>query len=121
MKSTLELSTFLLIKKIQYCKEMKFDEDKYPVIVTNVKDLPDKSLKLSVRATMRYDGECLGIWYPSTGNNKDLIYIDIARHKNKKQLENTLVHELVHSKYKTTIHNAEFYKKIKRIIAGKEV
>ena len=121
MKSTLELITFLFLKKMEYCSKMGFKKNKYPTIVTDVKDLPDKSLKISVRATMRYDGECLGVWYPSTTKNPDLIYIDIGRHKTKKQLENTLVHELCHSKYKTMIHDKDFYAKIKTIIAGEIV
>ncbi len=90
------------------------------IIVTNIHDLPDKSLKISVRATMRYDGDCLGLWYPSTTRKKPgLIYIDIERHKNKRQLETTLIHELVHSRFNTMIHDADFYKKIKDIKKGK--
>ena len=120
MKSTLELSTFLFIKYKQYCKQMGFTKSKYPMVVTNIKDLPGKSLKISVSATMRHDGECLGLHYPSTDRNKpDLIYIDIQRHSNKKQLLNTLIHELCHARFETTIHDTDFYKKIKDIKNGK--
>jgi hypothetical protein len=115
MKSTLELSNFLFLKKIQYCKQIGFKE--YPIIVTNVKDLPDKSLKLSVHATMRYDKECLGVWYPSCGHKPGLIYIDIARHKNKRQLENTLIHELLHDKL-GPLHDKKFFDTIKQVKKG---
>ncbi len=119
MKSTLELSTFLFIKYIQYCKQMGFKKNEYPTVVTNIKDLPNKSMKLSVSATMRHDGTCIGLHYPSTNGGPSLIYIDITRHSNKKQLETTLVHELCHSRFNTTIHDADFYKKIKDIKNGK--
>jgi hypothetical protein len=98
---------------------MGFKNNRYPVIVTNIVDLPSKNLKLSARASMRWDNKCLGIWYPSTTKGPDLIYIDIPRHKNKKQLTDTLVHELIHSRFKTTIHNSDFYRKIREIKSGK--
>lgn len=121
MKSTLELLHFLFIHKIQYCNQMGFQASKWPIIVTNIKDLPNKSFKLSIHATMRYDKKCLGIWYPSTTKEPDLIYIDIARHKNKKQLIHTLVHELCHSRFKTGIHDKTFYDQIKCIIKGHKI
>ena len=96
---------------------MRFGFNKEPIIVTNVKDLPDKSLKLSVHGTMRYDKECLGLWYPSCGHNPDCIYIDIKRHKNKRQLEETLIHELLHAKLGPE-HNKEFYDTIKQVKKG---
>jgi len=115
MKSTLELLNFLYLRKIQYCKQIGFSKE--PIVVTNIKDLPDKSLKLSVHGTMRYDKECLGLWYPSCGHNPDCIYIDIKRHKNKRQLEETLIHELLHAKLGPE-HNKEFYDTIKQVKKG---
>jgi len=115
MKSTLELLNFLYLRKIQYCRQIRFKKE--PIVLTDIKDLPDKSLKLSVHGTMRYDKECLGLWYPSCGHAPDLIYIDIARHRNKRQLEGTLIHELLHAKI-GPVHDKLFYDTIKQIKKG---
>ncbi len=116
MELTPSLQQFLDDQCTKYCDQIRLK--KKPLLVTNVLNLPTKGLKISVSLSMRNDKECLALHYPSCGHQPDLIFLDIKRHKTRKQLVHTLVHELCHAKFKTTIHDAEFYKKIRLILKG---
>lgn len=115
MIPTYELFHFLDSKCSDYCCQMNMSR---PVLYYDKKKIPT-NLKRSISQTMRYDKGCKAIWYPGINGKADAIYIDIQRNKNRKDLENTLVHEMLHSKLRSGIHDKEFYKTIKLILHGK--
>jgi len=118
VKLTPELIYFLDDLTNKYCKQMSIDIK--PLIITSTENLPNKGMKISVSLSMRNDKECLALHYPSTEELKpDLIFLDVGRHKNKKQLEKTLVHELCHTKFGAG-HWKEFYDNIELVLKGKQ-
>ena len=98
MELTPNLQQFLKEQYDKYCEQMSIKIK--PLLLVSISDLPSKGLKISVSLSMRNDKKCVGLHYPSATGGPDLIFIDVKRHKNRKHLKNTLVHELCHCRFK---------------------
>jgi len=115
MKLTPQLEEFLTKQFIFYCEKMKMDlpmllykDEELGGMVSNYKQFYD--LKKGVL------GES---WHhKSTGNDFDVVYINVDVTDCVAQILDTVVHELVHLKYPKLRHGNKFQQTINRVIVN---
>jgi hypothetical protein len=101
MKVTKKITEFVKTQAEYYCRLMKIPEN-----IDIVLDMP-------LPANNKHSGKSwYGVTYAQDGGSRhnDLLFLNVAKHPDRKSLQYTLVHELVHVKHPRLKHGKKFDK-----------
>ncbi len=95
-----------------YSNRFSIAEPKALLTTREVLDMPREMTVGARTSAYKY----LGLSY----NKQSLIFINIRKISNEKDLENTIVHELIHQRFPYLSHGKRFNKLVRRGLKGKE-
>jgi len=95
-----------------YADRFSISEPKVLLTTREVLDMPKEMTEGGRTSAYKY----LGLSY----NNQSLIFINIRKISNEKDLENTIVHELIHQRFPYLSHGKRFNKLVKQGLRGKK-
>ncbi len=95
-----------------YANRFSIPEPKVLFTTREVLDMPKEMTEGGRTSAYKY----LGLSY----NNQSLIFINIRKISNEKDLENTIVHELIHQRFPYLSHGKRFNKLVRQGLRGKK-
>ena len=95
-----------------YASRFSIPEPKILLTTREVLDMPREITDGARTSAYKY----LGLSY----NKHSLIFINVRKISNEKDLENTIVHELVHQRFPYLSHGKRFNKLVRQGLKGKE-
>ncbi len=95
-----------------YADRFSISEPKVLLTTREVLDMPKEMTEGGRTSAYKY----LGLSY----NNQSLIFINIRKISNEKDLENTIVHELIHQRFPYLSHGKRFNKLVRQGLRGKK-
>ncbi len=95
-----------------YANRFSIPEPKVLLTTREVLDMPRKMTKGARTSAYKY----LGLSY----NKQSLIFINVRKISNEKNLENTIVHELIHQRFPYLSHGKRFNKLVRQGLEGKK-
>jgi hypothetical protein len=95
-----------------YAKRFSIPEPKVLLTTREVLDMPREITEGARTSAYKY----LGLSY----NKQSLIFINVRKISNEKDLENTIVHELIHQRFPYLSHGKRFNKLVRQGLKGKE-
>jgi hypothetical protein len=95
-----------------YAKRFSITEPKVLLTTREVLDMPREITEGARTSAYKY----LGLSY----NRQNLIFINIRKISDEKDLENTIVHELIHQRFPYLGHGKRFNKLVRQGLRGKE-
>ena len=95
-----------------YANRFSIPEPKVLLTTREVLDMPRKITEGARTSAYKY----LGLSY----NKQSLIFINVRKISNEKDLENTIVHELIHQRFPYLSHGKRFNKLVRQGLKGKE-
>jgi len=118
MLLTKELEQWIYSNLDKYAKQMGISKYQMPIAVLTQEELS----KVPTHITWNYTADKVktnkGVTY--WGHDHNLIsFINVKRHRSMKDLEDTLVHELLHVRMKYLSHGKTYDKMVKAIMNGK--
>lgn len=111
MKKTPSIQIFIEEKVAKYCKQLSINR---PTILTKtrqIKDLPKDMTRGRRTSAYKY----YGVSYISYNT----VFLNVRKITNRKSLDNTIRHELVHMRFPYLSHGLNFYEKVKQLKKGK--
>ena len=94
-----------------YSKRFSITEPKVLLTTREVLDMPREMTEGARTSAYKY----LGLSY----NRQNLIFINIRKIPDEKDLENTIVHELIHQRFPYLSHGKRFSKLVRQGLRGK--
>ena len=94
-----------------YAKRFSIIEPKVLLTTREVLDMPREITEGARTSAYKY----LGLSY----NKQNLIFINVRKISNDKDLENTIVHELIHQRFPYLSHGKRFRKLVRQGLRGK--
>ena len=95
-----------------YANRFSIPEPKVLLTTREVLDMPRKITDGARTSAYKY----LGLSY----NKQSLIFINTRKISNEKELENTIVHELIHQRFPYLSHGKRFNRLVRQGLKGKE-
>ena len=95
-----------------YAKRFSIPEPKVLLSTREVLDMPREITEGARTSAYKY----LGLSY----NKQSLIFINVRKISNEKDLENTIVHELIHQRFPYLSHGKRFNKLVRQGLKGHE-
>ena len=95
-----------------YSNRFSIPEPKILLTTREVLDMPKDMTEGARTSAYKY----LGLSY----NKQSLIFINVRKISNEKDLENTIVHELIHQRFPYLSHGKRFNKLVRQGLKGKE-
>ena len=95
-----------------YAKRFSIPEPKILLTTREVLDMPREITVGARTSAYKY----LGLSY----NKQSLIFINVRKISHEKDLENTIVHELIHQRFPYLSHGKRFNKLVRQGLKGKE-
>jgi len=95
-----------------FANRFSIPEPKILLTTREVLDMPKEMTEGGRTSAYKY----LGLSY----NNQSLIFINIRKISNEKDLENTIVHELIHQSFPYLSHGKRFNKLVRQGLRGKK-
>ena len=95
-----------------YANRFSIPEPKVLLTTREVLDMPREITEGARTSAYKY----LGLSY----NKQSLIFINTRKISNEKELENTIVHELIHQRFPYLNHGKRFNKLVRQGLKGKE-
>ena len=95
-----------------YANRFSIPEPKVLLTTREVLDLPREITEGGRTSAYKY----LGLSY----NKQNLIFINVRKISNDKDLENTIVHELIHQRFPYLSHGKRFNKLVRQGLKGKQ-
>ena len=95
-----------------YAKRFSIPEPKVLLTTREVLDMPREMTEGARTSAYKY----LGLSY----NKQSLIFLNIRKISDEKDLENTIVHELVHQRFPYLSHGKRFSNLVRRGLRGKK-
>ena len=94
-----------------YAKRFSIPEPKVLLTTREVLDMPREMTEGARTSAYKY----LGLSY----NRQSLIFLNIRKISDEKDLENTIVHELIHQRFPYLSHGKRFSKLVRQGLRGK--
>ena len=95
-----------------YASRFSIPEPKVLLTTREVLDMPREMTEGARTSAYKY----LGLSY----NKQSLIFINIRKVSDEKDLENTIVHELIHQRFPYLSHGKRFNKLVRQCLRGKK-
>ena len=95
-----------------YANRFSIPEPKVLFTTREVLDMPKEMTEGGRTSAYKY----LGLSY----NKQSLIFINVKKISNEKDLENTIVHELIHQRFPYLSHGKRFNKLVRQGLRGKK-
>ena len=95
-----------------YASRFSISEPKVLLTTREVLDMPREMTEGARTSAYKY----LGLSY----NKQNLIFINVRKISNDKDLENTIVHELIHQRFPYLSHGKRFNKLVRQGLLGKK-
>ena len=95
-----------------YANRFSIMEPKALLTTREVLDMPREITEGARTSAYKY----LGLSY----NKQNLIFINVMKISNEKELENTIVHELIHQRFPYLSHGKRFNKLVRQGLRGKK-
>ena len=95
-----------------YANRFSIPEPKVLLTTREVLDMPREITEGARTSAYKY----LGLSY----NKQSLIFINVRKISNEKDLENTIVHELIHQRFPYLSHGKRFNKLVRHGLKGQE-
>jgi hypothetical protein len=95
-----------------YSNRFSIPEPQVLLTTREVLDMPREITEGARTSAYKY----LGLSY----NKQSLIFINVRKISNEKDLENTIVHELIHQRFPYLSHGKRFNKLVRQGLKGKE-
>ena len=95
-----------------YANRFSILEPKVLFTTREVLDMPKEMTEGGLTSAYKY----LGLSY----NKQSLIFINVRKISNEKDLENTIVHELIHQRFPYLSHGKRFNKLVRQGLQGKK-
>ena len=95
-----------------YASRFSISEPKVLLTTREVLDMPREITEGGRTSAYKY----LGLSY----NKQNLIFINVRKISNDKDLENTIVHELIHQRFPYLSHGKRFNKLVRQGLRGKK-
>jgi len=95
-----------------YANRFSIPEPKVLLTTREVLDMPKEMTEGARTSAYKY----LGLSY----NKQNLIFINVRKISNDKDLENTIVHELIHQRFPYLSHGKRFNKLVRQGLRGKK-
>jgi len=95
-----------------YANRFSIPEPKVLLTTREVLDMPREMTEGARTSAYKY----LGLSY----NKQSLIFINVRKISNEKDLENTIVHELIHQRFPYLSHGKRFNKLVRQGLQGKK-
>jgi len=95
-----------------FANRFSIQEPKILLTTREVLDMPKEMTEGGRTSAYKY----LGLSY----NNQSLIFINVKKISNEKDLENTIVHELIHQRFPYLSHGKRFNKLVRQGLRGKK-
>ena len=95
-----------------YANRFSIPEPKVLFTTREVLDMPKEMTEGGRTSAYKY----LGLSY----NKQSLIFINVRKISNEKDLENTIVHELIHQRFPYLSHGKRFNKLVRQGLQGKK-
>ena len=95
-----------------YASRFSIPEPKVLLATREVLDMPKEMTEGARTSAYKY----LGLSY----NKQSLIFINVRKVSNEKDLENTIVHELIHQRFPYLSHGKRFNKLVRQGLRGKK-
>ena len=95
-----------------YAKRFSIPEPKVLLTTREVLDMPREMTEGARTSAYKY----LGLSY----NKQSLIFLNIRKISDEKDLENTIVHELIHQRFPYLGHGKRFSKLVRQGLRGKK-
>ena len=95
-----------------YANRFSIPEPKVLLTTREVLEMPREITDGARTSAYKY----LGLSY----NKQSLIFINVRKISNEKDLENTIVHELIHQRFPYLSHGKRFNKLVRQGLKGKE-
>ena len=112
MKLDPDLRLKIFEKVGNYANRFSISEPKVLLTTREVLDMPREITVGARTSAYKY----LGLSY----NKQSLIFINVRKISNEKDLENTIVHELTHQRFPYLSHGKRFNKLVRQGLKGKE-
>lgn len=96
-----------------YCKRLGLDYDDVIFLYT----VPD-FIWFATKIDDYKNPPVLG-YYGQTWKQYDVIFIHLYEHDDRRELKDTIAHELIHLKYKQLDHGRKFTLLVKKVLRGK--
>jgi len=95
-----------------YASRFSIPEPKVLLTTREVLDMPRETTEGARTSAYKY----LGLSY----NKQSLIFINVRKVSDEKDLENTIVHELIHQRFPYLSHGKRFNKLVRQGLRGKK-
>nr|AIF01335.1 hypothetical protein [uncultured marine thaumarchaeote KM3_146_F08] len=95
-----------------YANRFSIPEPKVLLTTREVLDMPREITEGARTSAYKY----LGLSY----NKQSLIFINVRKISNEKDLDNTIVHELIHQRFPYLSHGKRFNKLVRQGLKGKQ-
>nr|AIF17122.1 hypothetical protein [uncultured marine thaumarchaeote KM3_76_B07] len=95
-----------------YANRFSIPEPKILLTTREVLDMPREITEGARTSAYKY----LGLSY----NKQSLIFINVRKISNEKDLDNTIVHELIHQRFPYLSHGKRFNKLVRQGLKGKQ-
>jgi len=95
-----------------YANRISIQEPKVLLTTREVLDMPREMTEGARTSAYKY----LGLSY----NKQSLIFINVRKVSDEKDLENTIVHELIHQRFPYLSHGKRFNKLVRQGLRGKK-
>ena len=95
-----------------FASRFSIPEPKVLLTTREVLDMPKEMTEVARTSAYKY----LGLSY----NKQSLIFINVRKISNEKDLENTIVHELIHQRFPYLSHGKRFNKLVRQGLRGKK-
>ena len=112
MKLTPDLRLGIFEKVGIYANRFSIPEPKVLLTTREVFDMPREITEGARTSAYKY----LGLSY----NKQSLIFINVRKISNEKDLDNTIVHELIHQRFPYLSHGKRFNKLVRQGLKGKQ-
>jgi predicted metal-dependent hydrolase len=110
---------WIMRKFSKYCKQIGLTRFQRPIIILDKEILNVPSHMTNWTRTKVRDIGASGATYGGASQNL-FTFINVARHSTVEDLEDTIVHELVHIRFPKLQHGKGYQKRVDQILGGKE-